>query len=48
MSREKLQSVSIKKKKKKAQIEPIDGNDNVLLSLCCFLCMLVKKWSQSV
>lgn len=25
-----------------------DGNDNVLLSLCCFLCMLVKTWSQSV
>lgn len=27
---------------------PRDGNDNVLLSLCCFLCMLVKTWGQSV
>lgn len=37
-----------KKNKIKAKTEPIDGNGNVLLSLCCFLCMLVKKWSQSV
>lgn len=27
---------------------PGDGNDNVLLSLCCFLCTLVKTWGQSV
>lgn len=27
---------------------PGDGNDNVSLSLCCFLCMLVKTWGQSV
>lgn len=25
-----------------------DGNDNVLLSLHCFLCTLVKTWSHSV
>lgn len=27
---------------------PRDGNDKVLLSLCCFPCTLVKTWGQSV
>lgn len=27
---------------------PGDGNDTVLLSLCCFPCTLVKTWGQSV
>lgn len=25
-----------------------DGNDDVLLSFCCFLCMLVKTWGRNV